>query len=166
MRQTSAMAKFRRLCGLAKIAPIVELLKSELEFGALDKVVVFAHHIDVVRGIAQGLSEFDPLMITGATPPPERTLRVNLFQNDPHKRVMVCNIVAGGTGITLTASSDVVFAEMSYVPGENAQAADRCHRIGQDARVRVRCVALAHTVDEDVVEILKTKTRMIREVLE
>ena len=81
-------------------------------------------------------------------------------------RVIVCNIVAGGTGVTLTASSEVLFAELSPVPGENAQAANRCHRIGQREHVRVRVVSLAGTIDEDMNKILKRKTRQIREVLQ
>ena len=165
LRASSDYARFRRWCGLAKVEQTVELLKAELEFGALDKVVIFAHHTDVVHGIADGLAGFGALQITGATPPGQRTAVVDTFQRSDDHRVVVCNIVAGGVGVTLTAASDVVMAEMSFVPGENAQAADRCHRIGQTRPVRVRCLALAGSIDSDIVEILTTKTRMIREVL-
>ena len=165
LRASTEFARFRRLCGMAKTDPVIDLLRAELAFGALTKVVVFAHHVAVVDGIAHGLAEYNPVVITGATPPATRATLVDEFQNDPDIRVAVLNIVAGGTGITLTAAADVVFAEMSFVPGENAQAADRCHRIGQTERVRVRCVALAGTIDENIVEVLRTKTKMIREVI-
>lgn len=165
LRASSDYARFRRWCGMAKVEQTVEMIAAELEFGALDKVVIFAHHSDVVADIAAGLDEFGVRLITGATYPKFRNEAVEQFQNDPKTRVMVCNIVAGGVGITLTAASDVVFAEMSFVPGENAQAADRCHRIGQTKRVRVRCLALAGSIDSDIVDILTLKTRMIREVL-
>jgi SNF2 family DNA or RNA helicase len=88
------------------------------------------------------------------------------FQQDGGPRVIVCNIVAGGTGVTLTAASEAVFVELSWVPGENAQAADRIHRIGQGRKTRVRFLALAGTCDEAITATLRTKTKMISEVLQ
>jgi SWI/SNF-related matrix-associated actin-dependent regulator 1 of chromatin subfamily A len=157
--------KFRRLCGLAKVDPVIELLYSELVDGGLEKVVVFAHHKEVVERIRASLLRFGALAITGATPATKRAERVRRFQTDPSVRVMVANIVAGGVGVTLTAASDVVFAEQSWTPGDNAQAADRCHRIGQTRRVRVRFMTLADTIDEVITQSLRQKIRMIREVL-
>jgi SNF2 family DNA or RNA helicase len=130
-------------------------------------VVVFAHHTAVVDELVRGLKGYNAVSITGATPAAMRDYRVQLFQDERQGvRVIICNIVAGGTGITLTAASEVVFVELSPVPGENAQAADRVHRIGQEKKVRVRVIALAGSIDEDFTELLRRKTKMIREVLQ
>ena len=163
---SKAFAAFRRLCGLAKADAAGELLAMELASGALPKVVVMAHHTDVVAALALRLQAFGVRTITGATSAKERAAAVDAFQTDPETRVIVCNILAGGTGTTLTAASELVFVEMSFVPGENAQAADRIRRIGQDSPCRVRFIALDGTLDEPLVGVLKRKVAMIREVLE
>jgi len=160
-----AFAAFRRLCGIAKAQAASELLAMELASGALAKVVVMAHHTAVVDAIATSLSAYGVRTITGATSAKGRTAAVDAFQTDPGVRVIVCNILAGGTGTTLTAASELVFVELSFVPGENVQAADRIRRIGQDSPCRVRFIALDGTLDEAIVGVLRRKVAMIREVL-
>jgi len=163
---SKAFAAFRRLCGLAKADATAALLEHELQDGQLDKVVVFAHHKDVVDAIARSLARFGVRTITGATGAARRTAYVDDFQTRDDVRVIVCNILAGGTGTTLTAASELVFAEMSFVPGENTQAAIRIRRIGQEHKCRVRFVTLAGTLDEALVGVLQRKTQMIREVID
>ena len=165
LKDAEDFTRFRRLCGLAKAEPVGDLVWQELEEGGLEKVVVFAWHKDVIELLAKKLERFGVRTITGATPALERRASVEAFQTSPRVRVIVANIVAGGVGITLTAAADVVFAEQSWTPGDNAQASDRCHRIGQTERVRVRFASLAGTIDEAVTASLRTKSAMIREVL-
>lgn len=164
VQRDASFAAWRHASGLAKCDAAVELLKSDLESG-MRKVVVFAHHLDVINRLHAGLREFNPVQLTGATPPAARQAAVDHFQNDPQVRVFIAQLTAGGVGITLTAASDVVFVEQSFVPGDNAQAADRVHRIGQTMPVLVRFLSLAGSVDEVLVEILARKTEMIQSVL-
>lgn len=158
-------ARFRRLCALAKVDSVAELLSMELESG-LEKVVVFGHHTEAIDMLHAAMVKFGSIKITGATPAKLRSTLVDRFQRDPATRVACCQIVAAGTGSTMTAASEVVFLEMSFVPGENAQAADRVHRISQTNDVRVRFVALDGTLDDAITTTLRRKTAMIREVLE
>lgn len=165
LREHEDYARWAQLCGLAKAEAVVELLRDELAERAVAKVVVFGWHLAVLDAIAEGLREFGVVVVTGEVSARERQERIDRFQRDDGVRVFVGNIRAAGTGATLTAACEVVFAEMSFVPGDNSQAADRCHRMGQPESVRVRCIALAGTIDEDLTNALRRKTRSVREIL-
>jgi SNF2 family DNA or RNA helicase len=164
LEDTEQFSAWRRLCGLAKVEAAAEMLAGELE-GTQHKLVVFAHHVAVVDALVKRFRPFGVLRLTGEVPAAARQAVVRAFQEDRAARVIVCNILAGGVGITLHASNDVVFVESSFVPGEMAQAADRCHRIGQEHPVAVRVLALAGSIDELCAEILARKAAMIAQVL-
>lgn len=161
---SASFAEWRRLCGLAKIGPAADLIDGDLQ-GGVSKVVVAAHHLDVIEGLRARLSDYNPRTITGALSAVERQEAVDAFQNDPTVRVIVLQLQAGGVGITLHAASHVVMVESSFVPGDNQQVADRVHRIGQRSSVLVRHVALAGSVDTVVADVLARKSAMISQAL-
>lgn len=163
-KRSEQYSTWRRLCGVAK-APVAAAMLDEELSNSDGKMVVFCAHTEVVDVLHGALAGHGVLRLTGATPAEERQRLVERFQTDPSVRVFVAQIVAGGVGITLTAASDVVFVEQSFVPGDNAQAADRCHRIGQKQSVLVRFLSLAGSVDEHVTEALARKTEMIHATL-
>ena len=78
------------------------------------------------------------IRIDGMTDPKLRDGMRKRFQEDASCRVAVLSIKAAGTGLTLTAASTVLFAELTWVPGEIQQAEDRVHRIGQENHVNIQ----------------------------
>lgn len=76
----------------------------------------------------------------------ERNLTVEAFQRGDIQ-VFAGTIAAGGEGITLTASSTVIFLDRHWSPTRNVQAEDRCHRIGQKNNVQVIDIIAKNTVD-------------------
>jgi len=63
-------------------------------------------------------------------------------------RIALLSITAAGTGITLTAATVVVFAELYWTPGVMAQCENRAHRIGQRDCVTVKYLLAKGTLDD------------------
>ncbi len=70
------------------------------------------------------------IRIDGTVEATKRYEAVRKFQNDPNIMIGVLALTASSQGITLTAATTVVFAEMNWTPGIMVQAEDRAHRIG------------------------------------
>jgi SWI/SNF-related matrix-associated actin-dependent regulator 1 of chromatin subfamily A len=154
----------RREVAEAKVAQCVEYIREELE--SVEKIVVFAHHKSVIAAISAGLIQYNPVAVTGDTPSSNRALAVHEFQTLSERRVFIGQIQAAGTGITLTAASDVIFVESSWVPGEILQAADRLHRIGQKNAVTVTFLVAQDSVEEYMIRRVVDKLKTINQIVE
>src|SRR5690606_24901928 len=92
-------------------------------------LIVWAHHIEVSDALAEAVPKAvaETGVIRGGIPHAERDRLVAEFQagNIP---VLVCSIAAAGVAITLTASSDMYFAESDWTPANIRQAIDRAER--------------------------------------
>jgi len=161
-----SVSTLRRYTGLQKIQSVADVIESELEANAYEKIVLFGIHQAVIEGLRTRLSKFGAVTLYGKTPPGKRDENIDSFQKDPKTRVFIGNIQAAGTAITLTAAHHVAFVESEWVPAAMAQAAMRCHRIGQDKPVTVRFFSLSNSIDEKITERLKRKTRELTEIFD
>lgn len=82
------------------------------------KFLLFAHHQSVINGLEELLRKkrIIYVRITGDTDISEREQHVEAFQKDPYIRAALLSITACSTGLTLTAASTIVFAELSWTP--------------------------------------------------
>jgi SWI/SNF-related matrix-associated actin-dependent regulator of chromatin subfamily A-like protein 1 len=156
------ISEARHRTALAKVPYVVEHLKAVLE--EQEKVVVWAHHTDVIRQIASAFGN-QAVMLTGETPLAERQRAIDRFQADPNCRVFVGSITAGGVGITLTAASVCVFAELDWVPGNLTQAEDRLHRIGQRSSVLVQHLVVDGSIDAQLAHSIVAKQKIIDQAM-
>lgn len=156
----SNITTLKRLAGEGKIEAACEWIDTFLD-STDRKLVVFAHHVSVVDGIA---SRYGGLRVAGKDSAEARQEAVDSFQNDPDARVIVLNMKAGGVGLTLTAASDVLFVEQGWTPAEHDQAEDRCHRIGQEDNVSAWYLLANGTIDDDIYELIENKRVVVDSV--
>lgn len=76
--------------------------------------------------------------------------------------MIVGNLIAMGTGLNLTAGTQVFVNDLDWVPANHLQAEDRAYRIGQDKPVNVTYVLAAGTFDEDLSVLLEEKFNAVK----
>jgi len=158
-----ALATIRRRVGEAKVNLIVPHLLNDLE--QVEKIVIFAWHINVIDALSLALQKYNPVTMTGSHSPKVRQKAVDDFQTDKSVRIFIGQMKSAGVGLTLTASSRVYFAESWYVPGDIEQAIDRCHRIGQKDNVLAKFFIVPDSLDERILDSALTKQKYIDKVV-
>jgi SWI/SNF-related matrix-associated actin-dependent regulator 1 of chromatin subfamily A len=151
-----------------KIKAVQEYVGTLLEAG--EKFLIFGHHIAILDAIEQACNRGSKsatgyIRIDGSTPAKQRADLVDDFQNNQDTQVAILSIKAAGVGLTLTAASTVVFAELTWVPGDLIQAEDRAHRIGQQNAVNVSFLMVKNSIDEVIWNTIEQKLEQLGECL-
>lgn len=163
----SRLTALRRLLGLAKIASVVEHVDELVEQG--EQVILFAHHKDVITKYSEAFAKHGVVKIVGGLSDEQKDEAVRKFQSG-EARVFIGQFTAAGVGLTLTASSNVVFGEIPWTPAEATQAEDRAHRIGQSNAVvawwLLATDAESPTIDDRLWALLNAKHETVSAVLD
>ncbi len=124
------------------------------------KIIVFSFFRSIIEKVSQALGEDCFGIITGSVPSEERQKIIDEFAKAPDGSVIVSQIIAGGVGLNIQCASVVIICEPQWKPSTENQAISRCYRMGQPRSVLVYRLLSAHTVDEDIMEILREKSNV------
>lgn len=97
------------------------------------------------------------LRLDGATRVEQRQPLVDRFNADARIFAFILSTRSGGVGLNLTGADCVVFYDSDWNPTMDAQAQDRCHRIGQTRDVHVFRLVTAATVEENILRKAEQK---------
>lgn len=150
----SEISKIRHDTAVAKIPFVLTYIKLMLE--EHKKIVVFAHHLDLLNAIYRSLGNYGAVMITGDVGEDQRQRAIDSFQEDPNCRVCICAITIS-VGITLTAARLGILAELDWRPSIVTQAEDRLHRIGQLYEVLIQHLVFENSSDALLVRTIINK---------
>jgi SWI/SNF-related matrix-associated actin-dependent regulator 1 of chromatin subfamily A len=132
---------------------VKQIILEELRNNPEQRVLIWAHHhfmLDALHeAFVSGLGPDAVVTMDGRTSGKLRGERVAQFQ-DPNSRVRVAvlGLSAMCTGVTLTAATEAVFAELAWGPDVMQQAVDRMHRLGQRKPVRARFLLAQGSTDD------------------
>lgn len=162
--QIGEISELRHQLAKVKVPLALAHIRDMLD-GGVDKVVVFAYHKAVIDALMDGLKDYMPVKIDGTVSAVQRQRSVDAFQGNKDCRAFVGQINAAGVGITLTAASNVVFVESTWVPGDIAQAVDRCHRIGQKDSVLAQFLVIRGSLEEYMLRTIVDKQLNINRIV-
>ena len=106
------------------------------------------------------------LTLHGQTPVKERMTLVERFQTDETIPFFVLSLRAGGTGLNLTAASQVIHFDRWWNPAVENQATDRAFRIGQRRNVVIHKFVCRGTVEERIDALIEQKKGLAADLLE
>ena len=79
------------------------------------------------------------------------------FQDGAGAPLLIVSLRAGGTGLNLTAASQVIHYDRWWNPAVEDQATDRAWRLGQQRTVNVHKLVCQGTVEERIGEVIDEK---------
>jgi len=133
------------------------------------KVIIWANYqfsvSDIIQKITKVYGPDSYVHYYGLTPQEDRQDYIRKFQNDPKCRFIIGTPQTGGYGITLTQANTVVYYSNGYDLEKRLQSEDRAHRIGQKKNVTYIDIIAEDTIDEKIVEALRSKIDIASQVM-
>jgi SNF2 family DNA or RNA helicase len=158
LKRGEVVEKYRPVLPSNKYDWIVEALE---EWGypreALTKVVIVSFYTGILGAFQQGIEKHfktkanRPLCtaITGLTPSKDRRRIIDEFNASGRysPQVMMLNVKAGGTAITIDSADKMIFISETRIPDQQNQAEDRIHRVSNPRTCMYYYLRSLETVD-------------------
>ena len=143
----------RQATGIAKAPYVAQFVRALLD--ADEKVLLFAHHHEVMDIYKKELHGFSPAFITGRETPAMKERSVERFMTG--KTNLCCISLRAAAGLNLQRASCVVFGELDWSPAVHSQAEDRAHRMGQTDSILCYYLVSSEGSDQDMQDALGLK---------
>ena len=143
----------KQVSARGKIESASEVIHSIIDGG--QKLIVFCFLKEVVASLKREFPK--AVTVTGDDNDRQKQESVDKFQGDDNCKLIILNYRSGGTGLTLTASSNVLFVEFPWTFADCCQAEDRAHRNGQKNAVTCTYLLGDGTIDEYMYNLIQAK---------
>ncbi|MBE3093574.1 MAG: DEAD/DEAH box helicase family protein [Actinobacteria bacterium] len=130
---------------------------------AREKVLLFTQYKEMGNLLVQLIQtelRIAPLFFHGSLTRKKREIMIEDFQNGNVSPIMIISLKAGGTGLNLTAATNVIHYDLWWNPAVEAQATDRTYRIGQSRKVVVHRLITIGTFEEKIDEMISAKKEL------
>ena len=128
-----------------------------------EKALIFTQYKemgDILVGLFQEKYNLSVPFFHGSVTRLNREKMVDDFQTNDKTKLMIISLKAGGTGLNLTAASNVIHYDLWWNPAVENQATDRVYRIGQDKNVNIHRMVTLGTFEEKIDAMIKSKKEL------
>ena len=149
-----------------KLTRLVEVLGEAMAEG--DRSLVFTQFTEMGGMLERHLRQrlhCDVLWLHGGVTKRKRDDMVQRFQEANGPPVFLLSLKAGGTGLNLTAATQVVHFDRWWNPAVEDQATDRAYRIGQKHNVQVRKFVCGGTLEERIDAMIEAKRALAERIV-
>lgn len=143
----------RQATGIAKAPYVAQFIRALLD--ADERVLLFAHHHEVMDIYKRELKAYSPAFITGRETPAMKERSVERFMTG--RTNLCCISLRAAAGLNLQRASCVVFGELDWSPAVHSQAEDRAHRMGQTDSILCYYLVSSGGSDQDMQDALGLK---------
>lgn len=145
-----------------KALKTLELVQGLLEKN--EKALIFTQYKEMGELLLRLLRDelqLEALFFHGSLTRKKRDEMIDEFQNQAiGTPIMIVSLKAGGTGLNLTAASNVIHYDLWWNPAVEDQATDRTYRIGQLNNVMVHRLISIGTFEEKINEMIVNKREL------
>jgi len=155
--------KLKQIVAKSKLDKVYDFIDNFLNYD--EKLVIFAKHKEIYDKLIKRYADISVHIVGGMTGK-QKDFAVEEFQNNPKIKLFIGAIDSAGVGLTLTASSTVVFIELGWTSAVHDQAEDRTHRIGQKDFVKCYYFYAENTIEEKILELIEKKRAISANILD
>lgn len=127
------------------------------------KVLVFSQFSSMLHLLAGTLTKkgIAFYLLEGSSTPKQRAAMVENFQlAENATNIFLISLMAGNTGLTLTAADYVFLFDPWWNNAVQQQAIDRTHRIGQTKKIFAYKMICKDTIEEKIIQLQQTKKEL------
>ena len=160
------LTRLRQICvdphllELDGASPKTDFIKEFLDDNT-GSVIIFSSFTSYLNHLATVVD--GAALLTGEQTQAEKQAAIDAFQRG-ERRVLLANIRAGGVGFTLDRADTIIFADRSYNPVDNEQAADRFVPTNPDVEYGAKEIidlTIKNSIEEGINKLLAEKKNII-----
>lgn len=153
-----------KLLGIDAKSPKEEFIVNWLKENEGEQVIIFSTYSSYLKHLRSRIN-YPSGLIVGETSQEKRKQYVKAFQAGKI-RVLLANILSGGTGLTLDNAETVIFLDRDLVPANNDQAEDRIIPVSEERNHSCQIITLSmkDSIDQKVHDILLRKEDAIKHI--
>ena len=156
-----ALLRARQIAEACKLPDLISMVEDFIAEGF--SVVVFVNFSDTLQGLHNHFKDAHPVsLVHGKQTDKERERQVSDFQLN-YNKLMLCNIAAGGAGVSFH-DTEGTYPRVSLISPtfnfkEHVQALGRIHRAGAKSNCLQRILVAEDSVEERVARILEHRRK-------